>query len=78
MKLKEWIDFNKDIFNGDLLITLIRKGSYSRDDLILESYLSLDDTYTIFGNYELQRALASIRFVIQFLFAYTPPLYPAD
>jgi hypothetical protein len=56
MKLKEWIDFNKDVFNGDLLITLIR-NSYKRDDLILENYLSVDDAYTIFGNYELKRAL---------------------
>lgn len=56
MKLKEWIDFNKNVFNGDLLITLIR-NSYSRNDLILETYLSVDDAYAIFGNYELQKAL---------------------
>ena len=54
MTLKEWLKVNREFYNGDLLVKLLR-NSYKNDDTICELYLGIDDAIDIFGDYELKK-----------------------
>lgn len=54
MTLKKWFEANREFYNGDLLVELLR-NSYKKDDIICEVCLSINDAIDIFGNYELKK-----------------------
>ena len=49
MKLKEWIDFNKGIYNGDLVVKVLKQRSYKTDDILFHTVASLDTCTKLFG-----------------------------
>ena len=55
MKLKEWIDFNKGIYNGDLVVKVLKQRSYKTDDILFHTVASLDTCSKLFGEYELDK-----------------------
>ena len=55
MTLKEWLKVNREFYNGDLLVELLKNNSYKRDDIICKLYLHIDDAIDIFGDYELKK-----------------------
>ena len=53
--LKEWADFNANIQNyGDWIVCLMKRGSYEKDDTILEATIRTDNAIKIFGNWEMK------------------------
>ena len=53
--LKEWADFNADIHNyGDWIVCLMKRGSYKKDDTILEATIRTDNAIKLFGNWEMK------------------------
>lgn len=55
MTLKEWLDFNEQYLNCDLLIVLLKNGSYKTDDIICKLYMDKGNAKDIFGKYELKQ-----------------------
>ena len=54
--LKEWSDFNSGICNyGDLIVCLMKRGSYNKDDTILEATIRTDNAIKLFGNWEMKK-----------------------
>ena len=54
--LKEWSDFNAGIHNyGDWIVCLMKRGSYKKDDTILEATIRTDNAIKIFGNWEIKK-----------------------
>ena len=54
MKFKEWFDFNSQLLNCDLVVTILR-NSYNRDCLLLEVLMKPQDVADLFGEYELKK-----------------------
>ena len=55
MTLKEWLDFNQPLLNCDLLVKMLKNGSYHNQDCICELYLGLDYAKKLFGSFELKK-----------------------
>ena len=54
--LKEWSEFNADIHNcGDWIVCLMKRGSYKKDDTILEATIRTDNAIKLFGNWEMKK-----------------------
>ena len=54
--LKEWADFNADIHNfGDWIVCIMKRGSYKKDDTILEATIRTENAIKIFGNLEMKK-----------------------
>lgn len=55
MKLKDWIEYNKELWNGDLIVRALKAGSWKTNDLLFETVLRRDRAKAIFGEYEIKK-----------------------
>lgn len=55
MKLKDWIDQNNELLNCDLLVKILKSGSYNANDKICEMYLDKLYARKLFGELELKK-----------------------
>ena len=55
MKLKEWIELNEDLHQGDLIVLALKSGSWKKDDQIFRVNLRQDYAKVLFGEYEIKR-----------------------
>ncbi len=55
MKLKEWIEFNKPFYDGDLAVKVMKNKSYKSDDMLFETCAKVDVCAKSFGEYELAK-----------------------
>ena len=54
MTINEWYVFNKDFFNGDFVVKVLKRGSRSNDDILLDSVtIKAEGLVEIFGDYEI-------------------------
>ena len=56
LTLKEWAEFNGPVNNqGDVIVAILKHGSYNTDDRLLYSLMRLDDAVALFGDLELRK-----------------------
>ena len=54
MTINEWYQFNKDFFNGDFVVKVLKRGSRSNDDILLDSItIKAEGLIEIFDDYEI-------------------------
>ncbi len=55
MKLKNWIEYNKELMNCDLIVCALKSGSFKYSDKIFEAAMNIHHAKKIFGEHEIKR-----------------------
>ncbi len=61
MKLKDWLSYNKALYDGDLVVKVFKKKSYETKDIDLETIVRPDVASKFFGEYEIAKFSVSER-----------------